>query len=131
MQGMLIQQERALAESRAASLATATARATSSLVDTRSIGKAPNFSGEHKDWHDWSFQFVAYMGSANPKCIEALKAAAQREMAISNAEVDAMGEEYKQLSTSRTSGWRCYARAARLRRSRTSQATTGWTPGER
>ena len=45
-------------------------------------------SGEHKDWHDWSFQLVAYMGSANPKCIEALKAAAQREMPIASAGVD-------------------------------------------
>ena len=95
MQARLIQQERALAESRATALLAATVRATSSLVDTRSIGKAPSLSGDHKDWHDWSFQLVAYMGSANPKCIEALKAAAQREVAISNAEVDAMGDNQK------------------------------------
>ena len=42
------------------------------LVDTRTIGKAPTFTGEHKDWPEWSFQFVAYMGSANPKSIDAL-----------------------------------------------------------
>jgi len=92
MPARLTQQERALAESRATSPLAATVRATSSLVDTRSIGKAPSLSGDHKDWHDWSFQLVAYMRSANPKCIAAMKAAAQREMAISNAEADAMGE---------------------------------------
>ena len=37
------------------------------LVDTRTIGKALTFTGEHKDWPEWSFQFVAYMGSVNPK----------------------------------------------------------------
>ena len=36
------------------------------LADTRTIGKAPTFSGEHKDWPEWSLQFIAYMGSANP-----------------------------------------------------------------
>ena len=41
-------------------------------VDTRTIGKAPIFTGEHKDWPEWSFQFTAYMGSAKPKSSEAL-----------------------------------------------------------
>ena len=42
------------------------------LVDTRTIGKALTFTGEHKDWPEWSFQFLAYMGSVNPKSIDAL-----------------------------------------------------------
>ena len=30
-------------------------------VDTRTIGQAPTFTGEHKDWPEWSFQFTVYM----------------------------------------------------------------------
>ena len=37
------------------------------LLDTRTIDKTRTFTGEHKDWPAWSFQFTAYMGSANPK----------------------------------------------------------------
>ena len=36
------------------------------LVDTTTIGKVPTLTGEHMDWPEWSFQFNAYMGSANP-----------------------------------------------------------------
>ena len=43
------------------------------LVDTRTVGKSPTFTGEHKEWSEWSFQFTAYMGSANPKSIEAMR----------------------------------------------------------
>ena len=60
----------------------AAARAAARLVDTRTIGKAPTFSGEHKDWPDWSFQCTAYMGSANPKSIEAPRWAAMEETQI-------------------------------------------------
>ena len=51
-------------------------KVTASLVDTRTIGKAPTFTGERKDWLEWSFQFIACMRSANPKSIEALRRAA-------------------------------------------------------
>ena len=57
------------------------------LVDTRTIGKAPTFTGEHKDWPEWSFQFTAYMGSANPKSIEALRWAAMQDAKITAAAV--------------------------------------------
>ena len=45
MQSRLVMTENALAEARAAAVPTPK---TASLVDTRSIGKAHNFSGEHK-----------------------------------------------------------------------------------
>ena len=45
------------------------------------------FIGEHKDWPEWSFQFTAYMGSANPKSIEALRWAAMEEDKITAAAV--------------------------------------------
>ena len=32
------------------------------LVDTSSTGGAPTFTGEHKDWPEWSFQFTALHG---------------------------------------------------------------------
>ena len=57
------------------------------LVDTRTIGKAPTFTGEHKDWPEWSFQFTAYMVSANPKSIEALRWAAMQDAKITAAAV--------------------------------------------
>ena len=56
----------------------AVAKVTAPLVDARKIGEAPTFTGEHKDWSEWSFQFTAYMGSANPESIEALRWAAMR-----------------------------------------------------
>ena len=96
MQSRLVMTENALAEARAAAVPTPK---TASLVDTRSIGKAPNFSGEHKEWHDWSFQFTAYMGSANARAIDALKAAATREMAITSEDLHLMGDEYVEMST--------------------------------
>ena len=46
---------------------------TAPLVDIRTNGTAPTFTGEHKDWPEWSFQVTAYMGSANPKWIQALR----------------------------------------------------------
>ena len=64
MQTRLVQAETTLVEARAT--ATPTPK-TASLVDARSIGKAPNFSGDHKEWHDWNFQFTAYMGSEPSK----------------------------------------------------------------
>ena len=61
-------------------------KVTAPLVDTRTIGKAPTFTGEHKDWPEWSFQFTAYMESANPKSIEALRWAAMEDKQISQWE---------------------------------------------
>ena len=57
------------------------------LVDTRTIGKAPTFTGEHKDWPEWSFQFIAYTGSANPKSIESMRRAAMEDDKITAAAV--------------------------------------------
>ena len=50
MQTRLVMTEKALVEARAG---TTPPQKMAPLVDTRSIGKAPSFSGEHKDWHDW------------------------------------------------------------------------------
>ena len=96
MQSRLVMTENALVEAKAA---IAPPPKTTSLVDTRSIGKAPSFSGEHKEWHDWSFQFTAYMGSANARAIDALKAAATREQIITNEDLHIMGDEYVEMST--------------------------------
>ena len=57
------------------------------LVDANTIGKASAFTGEHKDWPELSFQFTAYMGSANPKSIEALRWAAMQGAKITAAAV--------------------------------------------
>ena len=54
---------------------------------TRTIGKAPTFTGEHKDWPEWSFQVTAHMGSANPKSTEALRWTAMEEDKITAAAV--------------------------------------------
>ena len=62
-------------------------KVTAPLVYTRTIGKAPTFIGEHKDWSEWSFQLTANMGSANPKSIEALRWAAMKEDKITVAAV--------------------------------------------
>ena len=62
-------------------------KVTAPLVDTRMIGKALTFPGEHKDRLEWSFHFTAYMGSANPKSIEALRWAAMEEDKITVAAV--------------------------------------------
>ena len=62
-------------------------KAAAPLVDTRTIGKAPTFTGENKDWPESSFQFTAYMGSANPKSTEALRWAAMTDGKITAATV--------------------------------------------
>ena len=64
--------------------------ATAPLVDIRTIGKAPIFTGEQKDWEEWSFQFTAYMGSANSKSVEAFRLAAMEENTVS---ATALGEQ--------------------------------------
>ena len=96
IQSRLVMTENALVEARAAIVPTPK---TASLVDTRSIGKAPSFSGEHKEWHDWSFQFTAYMGSANARAIEALKAAATSELATTSGDLHLVGSEHVEMST--------------------------------
>ena len=89
----LVQTERAFIYTR--QQVAAVPKVTAPLVDTRTIGKAPTFTGEHKDWPEWSFQFTAYMGSANPKSIEALRWAAMEEDKIRvAAEVKQSFEEH-------------------------------------
>ncbi len=46
------------------------------FVGTRNSGKVPIFSGDRDLWSDWSFQFMAFFGSANPMATKALKWAA-------------------------------------------------------
>ena len=67
----LVQTERPLMDTR--QQVAAVQKVTAPLADIRTNGTAPTFTGEHKDWPEWSFQFTAYMGSANPKWIEALR----------------------------------------------------------
>ncbi len=95
----LVMTEAALVEARVASTMTQKTTGMAPPVDTRSIGKAPSFSGEHKEWHDWSFHFTAYMGSANARAIDALKAAATSELAITSEDLHLMGDEYVEMST--------------------------------
>ena len=90
MQNRLVMTEKALVDARAA---TAPQPKTAGLVDTQSIGKAPNFSGEHKVWHDWSFQFTAHRGSANPRAIGSLRLAGTREAAITTEESYLIGRD--------------------------------------
>ena len=98
MQTRLIMTEKALVEARAG---TPPPQRMTPLVGTRSIGKAPSFSGEHKGWRDWSFQCTAYMGSANARAIDALKAASVREATIASENLNLMGEEYVEMSVLR------------------------------
>ena len=79
----LVQTERALMDTR--QQVAAVPKVTAPLVGTRTIGKAPTFTGEHKDRLEWSFQFTAYIGPANPKSIEALRWAAMKEDTITVA----------------------------------------------
>ena len=46
------------------------------LLDTHTIGRAPTFTGDHKDWPEWSFQFTTHVGSTTTKPIGALRWAA-------------------------------------------------------
>ena len=62
-------------------------KVTAPLVDTRTIGKAPTFTGEQRKWPEWSFQFTPYMGSVNPKSIEPQRWAATEEDKITVAAV--------------------------------------------
>ena len=84
LQARLVQAEQELTHNRISNAAGAAAvnvtKAPESLVDTRTIGKPQNFSGEHKDWAEWSFQFSAYMGAASPDAVDAMKWAATQEM---------------------------------------------------
>ena len=81
----VVQAERALMDTRQ-QVATAP-KVTAPLVDKRTVGKAPTFTGEHKDWPEWSFQFTAYMGSGSSKSIEALRWAAMQDAKITAAAV--------------------------------------------
>ena len=59
----VVHTERALMDTR--QQVAAVPKVAAPLVDTRTIGKAPTFTGEHKEWPEWSYQFTAYMESAN------------------------------------------------------------------
>ena len=56
----LVQAERALMDTR--QQVAAAPKVIAPLVDRRTIGKAPTFTGEPKDWPEWSFQFTALHG---------------------------------------------------------------------
>ena len=51
----LIQRERALVDTR--QQVAAVPKVTAPLVDTNTWTNSPTFTGEHKDWPEWSFQF--------------------------------------------------------------------------
>ena len=88
----LVQTERALMDTR--QQIGAAPKAAAPLADTRTIGKAATFTGDHKDWPEWSFQLTAYMGSAaTPKSIEALRWAAMADAKIT-AVVQQIFEEH-------------------------------------
>ena len=78
----LVQTERALLDTRKQ---IAAVPKSAPLVVTRTIGKAPMFTREHKNWPEWSFQLIAYMGSSNPKSIEAMRWAAMEDDKITAA----------------------------------------------
>ena len=63
------------------------------LVDTRNIGKVPNFSGEGEVWSELAFQFGAFVGAANPKVTQALKWATAAELAIDEEDADTEDEK--------------------------------------
>ena len=63
----LVQTESALMETR--QQVAAGPKVAAPLVDTRTIGEALTFTGDHNNWPEWSFQSTSYMGSANPKSI--------------------------------------------------------------
>ena len=102
----LVQKERALMDTR--QQIAAAPKASAPLVDTRTIGKAPTFTGEHKDWPVLSFQFTAYMGSSNPKSIEALHWAAMAD--ITAAAV--VQQSLRSTMLNCTWPWHCCAREA-------------------
>ena len=81
----LVQTERVFMDTR--QQVAAVPKVSSPLVDTRTVGKAPTFTGEHKDWPEWSSQFTADMGLANSKSIEAMRWSAMEEDKITGAAV--------------------------------------------
>ena len=96
LQQRLVQAEQELTHNRMAHAAGAAAGPETknnheSLVDTRTIGKPQNFSGQHKDWPEWNFQFSAYMGAANPDAVDAMKWAATQEAEIAEKDVEDQG----------------------------------------
>ena len=99
----LVQTERALIDTR--QQVEAVPKVTVPFVDTGTIGKAPTFTGEHKDWPEWSFQFTAYIGSANPWPTEALRWAAMEEDKIRVAAV--VNRVSRSTILSSISHWHC------------------------
>ena len=72
---------------------------TATLVDTRSIGKVPNFNGDRESWQEWAFQFTAYLGAANHKATAALKWAATSEVVIDESDIQLENSEYAVISS--------------------------------
>ena len=99
----LVQTERALMDTR--QQIAAAPKAAAPLVDTRTIGKAATFTGDHKDWPEWSFQLTAYMGSATPKSIEALRWAA-----MADAKITACNSVSRSTMLNCTWPWHCCGR---------------------
>ena len=83
------------------------------LVATHTVGKAPTFTSEHKDWPERPSQFTAYVGSANPKSMEALRWTATEENPIRAASVRTHDlEAHSQLSGVHGSQHNCAKRGA-------------------
>ena len=108
MMTRLVQTERALMDTR--QQVAAGPKVAALLVNTSTSGKAPTFTGEHKDWPEWSFQFTAYMGSANPKSIEALRWAAMQDAKITAAAV--VQQSLRSTLLNCTWPWHCCAKEA-------------------
>ena len=74
--GNLIQTEQALPDTR---LQISAAPKSTTTGGYSHDGKVPTFTGEHKDWPEWSFKFTVCVILANPKSIGAPRWAAIEE----------------------------------------------------
>lgn len=82
-------------------------------LDTRSIGRVPNLSVDHREWADWSFRFPAFMGAANEGAVELLRWAAAQTEDIEEATITAQDTPRSRCRKSCTWRSRCSANAWR------------------
>ena len=66
-----------------------------SLIDQRVLGKPSSFNGEEKDWPDFDFSFINWMGCLIPEADSTLEMYLDRNVCLG---LDEMTEEVQQLA---------------------------------
>ena len=58
------------------------------LLDTRTLAKPQNFSGEEKDWPGWQFSFLSYVALLSPRMAELIAEAGRLAVPIGLSDMD-------------------------------------------